>query len=119
MVNREFIASLETLLRRDVQVYIGHGIEPENERRNKGAEENARMSLERVAGRFSNFHFKRFGDTHAKVLAWDSACAVLTSFNWLSFRGDRNRSYRDEQGTVVTIASKVDEKFSEELPRFC
>lgn len=118
VVNREFTTRLEALLRRGVSVYIGHGISQENERRNKGADDAAQRSLEHLSSRYTNFHFKRFGDTHAKVLAWDSKCAVLTSFNWLSFKGDWNRGYRDEQGIVVTIPSKVNEKFAEELPRF-
>ncbi len=118
VVNRDFLSKLEAVLRRGVHVYIGHGIEQQNDRRNKEADASAKTALDRLASRYENFHFKHFGDTHAKVLAWDSSCAVLTSFNWLSFKGDRNRGYRDEQGTVVTIASKVDEKFAEELERF-
>jgi hypothetical protein len=118
VVNRDFLSSLEGALRRGVNVYIGHGISQENERRNEERDRLARENLERLASRYPRFVLKRLGDTHAKVLAWDSACAVVSSFNWLSFKGDRLRSYRDEQGTAITIPSKVDEKFAEVLPRF-
>jgi len=40
-------------------------------------------------------------DTHAKVLVSDSAFAIFTSFNWLSFVGDPKRTFRDERGLLV------------------
>jgi hypothetical protein len=47
----------------------------------------------------------------------DRIFCVRTSFNWLSFRGDPDRTFRDEQGFCVTRASIVDEVYAENLAR--
>jgi hypothetical protein len=39
-------------------------------------------------------------DTHAKVLVGDDFY-IKTSFNWLSFRGDPSKKYRQEEGDLV------------------
>lgn len=78
----------------------------------------ARDQLSQLAGKYSNFRFKRLGDTHAKVLIKDSEFSVVSSFNWLSFKGDPNRTFRDEQGLKVQDASFIEKKFDELLPRF-
>ena len=41
------------------------------------------------------------GNTHEKVLICDEVFTVVTSFNWLSFKGDKNRGFRQETGTYV------------------
>ena len=53
-------------------------------------------------------HLVRFGDTHAKVLVCDRSFAIVTSFNWLSFRGDPRRSFRDERGMHVGLPEFID-----------
>jgi hypothetical protein len=52
--------------------------------------------------------------THAE----DDAFVVLTSFNWLSFRGDADRTFRDEQGVIVSDPERVEHKFRELAPWF-
>jgi hypothetical protein len=42
----------------------------------------------------------------------------VTSFNWLSFRGDPDKTFRDEQGTLIQQAEHVDNKFNELVKRF-
>jgi len=59
----------------------------------------------------------RLGNTHAKVLIKDSEFLAVTSFNWLSFRGDPGRTFRDEQGTLVQQPEYVDNKFDERVTR--
>lgn len=118
VVNTLFLGQLERLLAKGVKVYIGYGIAQENDRRNKGSDAAAEASLQKLANRYPGLVLKKLGDTHAKLLAWDRACVCVSSFNWLSFKGDRLRGYRDEQGVAVTTASKVDQKFVEQLPRF-
>jgi autotransporter translocation and assembly factor TamB len=36
---------------------------------------------------------------------------VVTSFNWLSFRGDGRGGYRQEVGTLITDYTYVDEQY--------
>jgi hypothetical protein len=67
--------------------------------------------------RYETFWISRLGDTHAKVLVSDRKYAIVTSFNWLSFRGDPNRTFRDEQGTMVRIPELIDQKFDYLLSR--
>jgi hypothetical protein len=39
------------------------------------------------------------------------AIVVVTSFNWLSFKGDPQMPFRDERGMLVTIPETVEEIF--------
>ncbi|MEQ8462135.1 hypothetical protein [Coleofasciculus sp. E1-EBD-02] len=48
----------------------------------------------------------------------DSKFAIVTSFNWLSFKGDPNRTFRDERGTLVSDSQKIQELFDKEMKRF-
>ena len=52
----------------------------------------------------------RLQNTHAKILIFDGLW-ITTSFNWLSFKGDPNRTYRMEEGTLVQIQSEVDKAY--------
>jgi hypothetical protein len=48
----------------------------------------------------------------------DSEFFVVTSFNWLSFRGDPRRPFREEWGTLVRDPALVEEFYQEMLKRF-
>lgn len=65
-----------------------------------------------LADEFANFELRRFGNTHEKVLVKDSEFIVLTSFNWLSFRGDPSRELRYERGIKVTDPSYVEKEYA-------
>jgi len=88
VVDNVFVGKLRELLRRGVDVYLGYGFSPEQDRKD---DDDAVRALARLAAEFSNFRFVRLGDTHAKVLVSDSSFAIFTSFNWLSFVGDPQR----------------------------
>ncbi len=45
-------------------------------------------------------------NTHEKVLLVDTKYVVITSFNWLSFKGDPKLGFRQETG-LYTIDSKT------------
>ena len=106
VVTTDFIAKLEKRLRAKVQVTIAHGIGDDDQ----GSDESALRRLRNLANRFDNFTFVRVTNTHAKILIFDDRW-VSTSFNWLSFRGDPDRTYRMEEGTLVRIPSKVQEQY--------
>lgn len=112
VVNQDFLKNIEILLKKGVKIYIGYGIgdgkvDPSPIRR-----------LTQLATRYSNFVFKDFGNTHAKVLISDSKFVVVSSFNWLSFRGDPEATFRDEQGIKITKSIEIDKKFSEQITKF-
>jgi len=117
VVNRSFVRQLENLLKRDVKVYIGYGLGEQDEQMND-SDRRAEQDLEKLADRYANFSLIRLGDTHAKVLISDRQFIVTTSFNWLSFRGDPNRTFRDEQGMFVGIPEFVDKRFEHLSKRF-
>jgi hypothetical protein len=51
----------------------------------------------------------RLGDTHEKILIADTRFAVVTSFNFLSFRADPRRGFRRETGMYYEVKSKVEQ----------
>jgi phosphatidylserine/phosphatidylglycerophosphate/cardiolipin synthase-like enzyme len=116
VITYKFLNDLEATLRRGVKVYIGYGISGDENRSNEDSR-GIRL-LMGLSGKFSNFILTRLGNTHAKVLIKDSEFAATTSFNWLSFKGDPNRTFRDEQGVLITKALEVDRKFNELVSRF-
>ena len=115
VVNRDMIDSLGALLERNVQLYIGYGISAEPSERDINS---SVQELQKLSDSYANFSFVRMGNTHAKVLIKDSEFYIITSFNWLSFKGDPKRTYREEWGTYVGFQEQVDQYFSELLPRF-
>ena len=118
VVDKTFLEKLEALLKKSVAVFIGYGIKKQPTGRLDAEDQAARDELAQLAGRYSNFHFKRLGDTHAKILIKDHDFSVTSSFNWLSFKGDPNRTFRDEQGLKVQDKNFIEQKFTELLPRF-
>jgi PLD-like domain len=117
IVTDEFVMDLERLLKSGCKVYIGYGM-PESDVQ-KPSKSHLRVveRLEKIARRYSNFLFKKV-DSHAKVLLQDELFVVLGSFNWLSFRGDPDRAFRDEQSALIALPSMVERKFQSELRLF-
>lgn len=120
VVNHDFLNKLELLLQRQVTVYVGFGTSDEDDK-TENMWENDRLALEKLrhlAQKYSTFCLNRLGNTHAKVLIKDSEFVAVTSFNWLSFKGDPSRTFRDEQGTLVHQPEYVENKFKELAARF-
>ena len=117
VVTQEFLRAIRRALDRGVRVYIGYGLGG-NDKSEKRWDEDARAELEKLAGARKRFVLRRLGDTHAKILIVDRAFFVISSFNWLSFKGDPNQTFREEWGTLVTIPSVVDEYFQQMAKRF-
>lgn len=107
VVTTDFVAKLEGRLRAGVQVHLGHGIG----RDDSGSDEWALRKLKNLAHRFEkNFHLVRLNNTHAKILIYDDIW-INTSFNWLSFKGDPNQTFRMEEGTLVQISQEVEKAY--------
>lgn len=104
------------MLQRGAKAYVGYGIAPK-ENYNESAIQ-AERTLKKLADKYENFTLVKFGDTHSKVLLRDNKFVVLSSFNWLSFKGDPNRTFRDEAGFYVAIPERVDEVFQRYISRF-
>lgn len=118
VVNRDFLTKLETLLRNGTKVFIGYGIgDPRNDPRAR-SDARAEEGLRRLSEKYKNFKLKHFGNTHAKLLLYDRVCVTLGSFNWLSFKGDPDSTFRDEQSFLVTLPEVIEGKFNEQLPNW-
>jgi phosphatidylserine/phosphatidylglycerophosphate/cardiolipin synthase-like enzyme len=118
-VDKRFLQQFENLLKRGVQVFIGYGLGKKDDDKKYPPDIQAEKNLQKLANQYkNNFILKRLGDTHAKILISDAKFAVTTSFNWLSFKGDRDRTFRDERGTLVSYPQKIDELFDSYRSRF-
>ena len=94
-LNYEIIGRIERALQRRTRVIIGYGI---SER-----EDNDRWILNQLNNiqkkpYGKNLQLIRLSNTHEKVLIKDNEFMVITSFKWLSFKGDPNRGFRQETG---------------------
>lgn len=110
VVTTDFVAKLEQRLKAGVEVTIAHGYGVDD----SGSDDFALQRLANLAGRYEKFTFVRVRNTHAKILIFDGNW-VSTSFNWLSFRGDPERTYRMEEGTLVCIPGRVQQQYERYL----
>lgn len=122
VVDQTFVANLEALLRNGVDVYIGYGIAKSDggEKKNPAAGKpdinpRAEKELSALAAKYKTFRFVHIGNTHRKSLVCDDRFAVVTSFNWLSYKGSSREKPRDERGIVVRKKHHVERLASEEL----
>jgi phosphatidylserine/phosphatidylglycerophosphate/cardiolipin synthase-like enzyme len=106
VVNDGFVDALWALARRGVEIHIGYGIS----RNPEDQDEWPIQKLQRLANENSNVTFKHLGNTHAKILISDDRM-VVTSFNWLSFRGTRQRRYRQEEGVLIQDARLTESQY--------
>lgn len=111
VVNRDFLDNLQQLLRRNVRVHIGYGLQQRpGDRFVSKADVTAEERLSTMSDRYGNFTFVNLGNTHSKQLLFDDT-HISGSFNWLSFQGNRNKEYRHEESTVVRKREVVDRKY--------
>ena len=122
VIDRMFVSSLEALLRSGVDVTIGYGLaEGDGDKANDKAKQKlaitppAEKELASLEKRFDNFKLVFLGNTHRKLLVSDDKFAVVTSFNWLSFRGDPNKKARDEFGYLVTEHEGIESIYQDGL----
>jgi len=111
VVDDKFVDLLTDALLRGVSVSIGYGLGDDDYVPPRDAA--ARDRLHELAAHHPNLTIGELGDTHAKVLVLDSRFVVVTSFNWLSFRGDPNKPFRDERGMLVTVPDLIEQLYSD------
>ncbi|MEU8618794.1 hypothetical protein [Streptomyces sp. NPDC048623] len=111
IITTSFLGKLEARLNRGVKIDIAYGYE-ENDTKTDPA---AVRKLNNLAARYEDkFTFTRLKSTHAKVLVYDDVW-VTTSFNWLSFKGDPDRTYRMEEGSLVRNRQITDVQYTRYL----
>jgi hypothetical protein len=113
VVSRQFVDDLETKLKDGVDVFIGWGFAGLQED-DSDIDRNVLADLEQLKERYPwTLNFRRLGNTHAKILICDNRFMIVTSFNWLSFKGDPKRTFRDERGMYVEITDQIESQFKE------
>lgn len=116
--NQWLVNQLDKLVRKAVKVFIGYGYGDKDEEDRRDYDIKAEEAIQKLAKLYpDNLVFKRLGDTHCKILISDQKFAIVGSFNWLSFKGDPNRTFRDERSTLVSDPNKIDELFEDEITR--
>ncbi|MEV7928587.1 phospholipase D-like domain-containing protein [Kitasatospora sp. NPDC088779] len=107
IITTDFLSKLEARLKRGTTVHIAYGYE-ENDTK---TDPTAVRKLENLAHRYpAKLTVARLKATHAKILIFDDTW-IATSFNWLSFRGDPDRTYRMEEGTLVSNKPAADDQY--------
>jgi hypothetical protein len=108
VVDDAFINRLERRLRAGVTIHVAHGIGKDD----RGSDPEALQRLASLQERHpGTFVLARLANSHAKILIYDDLW-VSTSFNWLSFQGDPDRTYRMEEGILVTIPDRVTKAYN-------
>ena len=101
---------VKSALKRNIRVIIAYGISKKTE--------HDQQSLKRLRDikkgpLGQNLYLVDLSNTHEKVLLVDSKYAVITSFNWLSFKGDPNRSFRQETGIYTESTNLINQSIRE------
>lgn len=92
-----FDYELESLIKqainRKVKVFIGYGISDKDD-----SDKEIIKRLNKLQTENKNLKVVKLANTHEKVLICDNDFVVVTSFNWLSFKGDPKWGFRQETG---------------------
>lgn len=113
-----FDYELENLIKqaisRKVKVFIGYGI---SEKDDSDQEIINRLNKLQITNK--NLKLIKLANTHEKVLICDDDFVVVTSFNWLSFKGDPKRGFRQETGVytkrkemIYSMISNLEERMN-------
>ena len=104
VVRNDLSNALYAAAKRGVFIHIGYGITEDAD----DCDSTAIKVLEQLASQYKNVVVSCLGSTHAKILIWDDNF-VVGSFNWLSFRGDHDRTYRQEHS--ILVMNQVNESY--------
>lgn len=107
VVTANFVQRLERLCRNRVAVTIGYEAPPAD---SEGIGAEALTPLHDLSARSRYLQLGSVETIDERVLLWDSNL-VVTSFNWLSYRDEQSRQYRQEIGALITDVDYVEEQY--------
>ena len=106
-----FIERIERLLMKNVEVVIAWGFGTDRDSEANKSSRGPLGQLLKLARKYpTNFKFIKMNESHAKVLISDDFY-IATSFNWLSYKGDKRMKYRTEFGEMRTSPEIVQKRF--------
>lgn len=94
-LNSDIIGRIEKALQRKTSIIIGYGMSLKEDN-DEWILNKLNTIKKKTYGK--NLHIIRLSNTHEKVLIKDNEFLVITSFNWLSFKGDPQKGFRQETG---------------------
>lgn len=103
-VDEEVIKAVGNALTRGVDISIGYGfakLVDTQDYKLKQEEQVAQKLMLIARGKKGSLGLFRFNDVHSKVLICDESFMIISSFNWLSFKGDSSRGSRQEHGVLT------------------
>lgn len=111
-VDREMISLLRDCLRRGVTLQIGWGYpnsSPQESDRQRSVVDLIKRDLRAGLAQHeaSRLVVTEIGYTHEKILICDKSYGIVTSFNWLSYRGEDDEQFRRETGVLLRLPQAV------------
>lgn len=107
VIDASFKTDLENALKRQVYVTIIYGF---------GGGKTGKSDIDQKTEKYfrdlkkrhkEHIFIKETKGNHAKVIICDDKFMVVTSFNWLSFKGDKSRPLRTEYGTIIKNQEEI------------
>lgn len=107
VIDARFKTHLENALTRQVHVTIIYGMGGDKMSKSD-IDPNTEKYFDKLKKRYPEHMFiKETKGNHAKVVICDDKFMVVTSFNWLSFKGDKSRPLRTEYGTIIKNPEEI------------
>lgn len=103
-LNNEILRLIEKTVRDGKRVIIGYGISEEEDSDKYIIDRLKEIATKKYRGKLE---LKALNNTHEKVLLMDNKFLVITSFNWLSFKGDPKRGFRQETGIYTESKESI------------
>lgn len=103
-LNNEILRLIEKAVKDGKRVIIGYGISEEEDSDKYIIDKLKNISAQKYKGKLE---LKALNNTHEKVLLMDNKFLVITSFNWLSFKGDPKRGFRQETGIYTESKESI------------
>jgi hypothetical protein len=105
VIDARFKSHLEKALKRQVHVTIIYGYGKPGKR---DIDQQTEKYFHNLKKRYKeHLLIKETKGNHAKVIICDEKFMVVTSFNWLSFKGDKSRPLRTEYGTILKNKEEI------------
>jgi phosphatidylserine/phosphatidylglycerophosphate/cardiolipin synthase-like enzyme len=114
----QLLGMMRGAMDRGVNIAIGYGMPSRHGDTEEYMDPDVEAALTKLQKRNckGSLHVERLAGTHEKIIVSDEAYCVVTSFNWLSYRGDRG--FRNETGILLTAPKIVRQIRSEAESRF-
>lgn len=110
-LNNEILGYIEKALQRGINIFIGYGIDTTKDKSNLSVQKLLKIQRKRYG---ENLHLIRLKHLYEKILIKDNEYIVITTFNWVPFKEELKKGFRQEIG-YYTESKDVIKKIKENL----